>query len=155
MSLSADSREFIELLNSHAVEYVLVGAHSVAFHATPRYTGDVDILVRPTAENADRIVAALTEFGFGSLGLERSDFLTPDQVIQLGRAPNRIDLLTGLSGVSVADCFTTKIEAEFDGIRIAVVSREVLLRNKRATGRPQDLADVAAIEAATDPSAES
>ena len=86
-------KEFIALLNSHRVEYVIVGAHCVAFHARPRYTGDPDIFVRPSADNASRLLAALHEFGFGESGLSAADFLQPNQVIQLGRTPNRIDLL--------------------------------------------------------------
>ena len=91
MPLNRDSKEFIALLNSHGVEYLIVGAHSVAFHARPRFTGDLDILIRPTAENAAKIVAVLNEFSFGNLAVSASDFTTPEQLTQLGRAPNRID----------------------------------------------------------------
>jgi hypothetical protein len=91
MPLSNDSKEFIALLNSHGVEYLIVGAHSLAFHARPRFTGGLDIFIRPTSENAGRIVAVLNKFGFGNLGVSASDFTTPEQLIQLGRAPNRID----------------------------------------------------------------
>lgn len=101
MLLSNDSKEFIALLNSRGVEYLIVGAHSLAFHARPRFTGDLDILLRPSPENAAKIVAVLNEFGFADLGVKASDFTTPEQVIQLGRAPHRIDLLTSLSGVSM------------------------------------------------------
>jgi hypothetical protein len=98
MKLGADLREFIELLNSHGVEYVVVGAHSLAFHGRPRYTGDLDILVRSSAENATKLAAILQAFGFAESGFKESDFLEPDQVIQLGSVPNRIDLLTSISG---------------------------------------------------------
>ena len=141
--ISPDLKEFIALLNSHRVEYVIVGAHCVAFHGRPRYTGDLDIFVRPSADNAGRLLAALEEFGFGGVGMSRADFLRPNQVIQLGRAPNRIDLLTGLSGVDADEAFLTKVGAQLAEMPVFVLSKELLVRNKRATGRPQDLADLA------------
>src|SRR5207244_3561304 len=109
MQLSADLREFIELLNSRGVDYVIVGAHSLAFHARPRYTGDLDILVRPSPENAAKLILLLRDFGFGAANFTESDFTVPEQMIQLGRAPNRIDLLTSISGVSIEDAFTDRI----------------------------------------------
>jgi hypothetical protein len=145
MSLSADSKEFIELLNSRGVEYVIVGAHSLAFHGRPRYTGDLDILVRPSPENAEKIVAVLTEFGFAESGFKSSDFLGPDQLIQLGRVPNRIDLLTGITGVATNEVFAQKISTELSGLPVFVLSKDLLIQNKRAVGRPQDLADLDAL----------
>ncbi len=146
MALSSDSRELIALLNSHRVDYLIVGAHSLAFHARPRYTGDLDILVRPTAENAAKIVAALNEFGFGDLGMNASDFTTPGQVVQLGRAPNRVDLLTSITGVSIDEAFTTRVSAELDNLPVSFLSKTLLIANKRAVGRPQDLADLTELE---------
>src|SRR6266446_10629153 len=108
MRLSSDLREFIGLLNSRGVEYVIVGAYSLAFHGRPRYTGDLDILIRPSPENAEKIAAVLNEFGFSESGFKSSDFIEPDQMIQLGRVPNRIDLMTGISGVETNDAFATK-----------------------------------------------
>lgn len=147
MRLNRDLREFLELLNSRRVEYVIVGAHCLAFHGRPRYTGDLDILIQPTAENAARLVKLLHGFGFADPGFAESDFTQPEQVIQLGRPPNRIDLLTTLTGVSTADAFSGKIPAEIDGIPVFVLSKEVLIQNKRAVGRPQDLADLDALGA--------
>ena len=146
MSLSADLREFIELLNSRGVEYVIVGAHSLAFHARPRYTGDLDILVRPSPENAIKLVKLLRDFGFATTDFAQSDFTAPDQMIQLGRAPNRIDLLTGISGVAIDDAFRTRISAKIEDLPVFVLSKELLIRNKRAVARPQDVADLAALE---------
>lgn len=146
MSLSADLREFIELLNSRDVEYVIVGAHSLAFHARPRYTGDLDILVRPSPENARKMVALLREFGFAAADFTEADFSEPEQMIQLGRVPNRIDLLTGISGVSVDEVFREKISTEMEGLPVFVLSRELLIQNKRAVARPQDVADLKALE---------
>ncbi len=146
MRLSSDLREFLELLNSRGVEYVIVGAHSFAFHARPRYTGDLDILLRPTINNARKLVDVLDQFGFARSDFKLLDFTEPDQVIQLGRAPNRIDLLTGITGVAPNEAFATKVEATLDGIPVFILSKESLIRNKRAVGRPQDLADIEALE---------
>ena len=146
MSLSADLREFIELLNSRGVEYVILGAHSLAFHARPRYTGDLDILVRPSPENAMKLVALLRDFGFGGTDLAQSDFTAPDHMIQLGRVPNRIDLLTGISGVEIDDAFRTRISTQMEGLPVFVLSKELLIQNKRAVARPQDLSDLTMLE---------
>jgi hypothetical protein len=146
MPLSTDSREFIALLNSRGVEYLIVGAHSLAFHARPRFTGDLDVLIRPTAENAEKVVTVLNEFGFGQLGVNANDFTTPGQIIQLGRVPNRIDLLTSISGVETEEAFATKVGAELDQVPVAFLSRPLLVANKRAVARPQDLADLTELE---------
>ena len=146
MRLSSDLREFLELLNSRGVEYVIVGAHSLAFHGRPRYTGDLDILVRTTSENAAKLVDLLNEFGFAKSGFKEADFTAPEQVIQLGRPPNRIDLLTSISGVAAAEAFATKISTQLDDIPVSILSKEALIRNKRAVGRPQDLADLDTLE---------
>jgi predicted nucleotidyltransferase len=146
MNLSRDLREFIELLNSRGVDYVVVGAHSLAFHGRPRYTGDLDILVRPTNDNAAKLVSLLREFGFSEAGFKEADLIEPGQVIQLGRPPNRIDLLTNLSGLTVDEAFADKLEAVIDGLPVFVLSKENLIRNKRAVGRLQDLADLDDLE---------
>jgi predicted nucleotidyltransferase len=146
MNLSRDLSEFIELLNSRGVDYVIVGAHSLAFHGRPRYTGDLDILIRPTTANAAKLITVLDEFGFGAAGFKEADLTEPAQVLQLGRPPNRIDLLTGLSGVTVEEAFGDRLAAEIDGLRVFVLSKENLIRNKRAVARPQDMADLADLE---------
>jgi hypothetical protein len=147
MALSKDWREFLELLNSRGVDYVIVGAQSLAFHGRPRHTGDLDILVRPNRDNARLLLAVLKDFGFEQSGFEETDFLQPEQIIQLGRVPSRIDLLTTISGVSTNEAFASKIAAALDGIPVFILGKEALIRNKRAVGRPQDLADIAALEA--------
>lgn len=146
MRLSSDLREFLESLNSRDIDYVIVGAHSLAFHGRPRYTGDLDILVRSTSQNAAKLVNLLNQFGFADSGFKESDFTEPEQMIQLGRPPNRIDLLTSISGVSTEDAFATRVSAQLDGIPVFVLSKDALIRNKRAVGRPQDLADLDALE---------
>jgi Nucleotidyl transferase of unknown function (DUF2204) len=147
MALSKDWREFLELLNSRGVDYVIVGAQSLAFHGRPRHTGDLDILVRPTPDNARLLLALLNQFGFEQSSFKETDFLQPEQIIQLGRTPSRIDLLTSLTGVTTEEAFDGKVSAIIDGIPVFVLGKDDLIRNKRAVGRPQDLADLAALEA--------
>jgi hypothetical protein len=146
MGLSKDWKEFLELLNSRGVDYVIVGAQSLAFHGHPRHTGDLDILVRPTPDNARLLLALLNQFGFEQSRFTETDFLQSDQIIQLGRVPNRIDLLTSLTGVATDEAFDAKVSAIIDGIPVFVLGKDALIRNKRAVGRPQDLADLSALE---------
>jgi hypothetical protein len=146
MRLNSDLREFLELLNSRRVDYVIVGAHSLAFHSRPRFTGDLDILVNSDSENATKLVVLLNEFGFGEAGFKESDFTQSSQIIQLGRGPNRIDLLTSLTGVANTAAFADKVKAEIDGVPVYILSKANLILNKRAVGRPQDLADLAELE---------
>ena len=146
MALSKDWREFLELLNSRGVDYVIVGAQSLAFHGRPRYTGDLDILVRPTTENAQQLLEVLIQFGFAQAGFKETDFVEPEQMIQLGRPPSRIDLLTSLSGVRTEEAFATRVSARIDGIPVFILGKDALIRNKRAVGRPQDLADLDSLE---------
>lgn len=147
MTLSKDWREFLELLNSRGVDYVIVGAQSLAFHGRPRHTGDLDILVRPTPDNARLLLALLNQFGFEQSSFKETDFLEAEQIIQLGRVPSRIDLLTSLTGVAIDEAFDAKVSAIIDGIPVFVLGKDALIRNKRAVGRPQDLADLSALEA--------
>jgi len=122
------------------------GAHSLAFHGRPRYTGDLDILVRATRENAAKLVDLLNQFGFADAGFKESDFTEPDQLIQLGRAPNRIDLLTSITGVTTDQALASKVSADLDGIPVFILAKDALIRNKRAVGRPQDIADLKVLE---------
>lgn len=145
--LDADLRELLALLIAHRVEFLVAGGHAVAFHGYPRLTEDLDLYVRPTTDNGARIVAALDGFGFGSLGLTKEDFTAHDRVIQLGRAPNRVDLLTRLWGVEFDEAWSRRVDGTLDDVPVAMLALTDLIRNKRATGRPQDLADVAALEA--------
>lgn len=142
MILSSDWRAFIASLNSHNVEYVLVGGHAVAYHAQPRFTEDLDILIRRTPENAQRMLAAIKAFGFGSLGLTEQDFSLPGQIIQLGLPPNRIDIATTISGVEDNAVWESRIQDNWDGVPVWWIDRASLVRNKRAVRRPKDLADL-------------
>jgi hypothetical protein len=141
MNLSKDLREFVELLNSRKIKYLLVGGHAVAFHGFPRFTGDVDFFIDASPENAALVASAISDFGFDQLGLKEADFRGPETVVQLGRAPNRIDILTSVTAVSFAEAWETRVETKLDGLPVWVISKDLLLRNKLATGRPQDLAD--------------
>jgi hypothetical protein len=144
--LSKDFKEFIELLNGHNVRYLVVGGYAVAFHGYPRYTKDLDVWIELSPENADNMIKALEEFGFGSLGLKTEDFLESDQIIQLGYPPNRINILTTLKKLKFEDSYKARIEIEIQGIKINFIDLENLKLNKRATGRPQDLADAENLE---------
>ncbi len=147
MELSQDSKEWLLLLNQHRVEYVIVGAHALALHGAPRFTNDLDVLVRCSPENAKRLMDALDDFGFGQMsGLSRSDFEAEGTVVQLGRAPNRIDITTKLTGVESADVFEKSENGKMGGIPVRFISREHFVQNKLATGRTKDLADAERIQ---------
>lgn len=144
--LSSDLCEFIRLLAKEGVEYLIVGAWAVAFHGRPRYTGDLDLFVRRDAANADRLMRVLEQFGFGSVGLSREDFLKEDFVVQLGVEPNRLDLLTGISGVTFEEAWRTRVAGTLHGLPVWFINRDLLIQNKRASGRDQDLADIRLLE---------
>ena len=145
MEIERDFKELLELLNSHRVEYLLVGAYALAFHGAPRFTGDLDVFVKPDSANSRRLIAALTDFGFGSVGLSAEDFEKPDQVVQLGVPPVRIDLITGISGVSWDEAVDGSVNAELDGLPVRFIGRNHFVINKRAAGRKKDLADLEAL----------
>lgn len=134
------------MLNAHDVQYLVVGGFAVTFHGYPRATKDIDIWIWLDAVNADKAIGALDEFGFKSLGLKATDFLADDQIIQLGYPPARIDLLTTLPGVDFEDCFQSRVEAQIEDTVVKFIDLENLKRTKRASGRPQDLADLAYLE---------
>lgn len=141
MAWTKDSREFVECLLSNKVEFLIVGALAVSWHGFPRYSGDIDFFVRAGRENASRLLAALEQFGFGGLGLAVEDLSTENRVIQLGVEPNRIDLMTSLSGVTFEDAWESRAVATIDGIEVSFIGREALIRNKLASGRSKDLID--------------
>lgn len=132
MAICKHFNEFIELLNDFNVQYLIVGGYAVAFHGHPRYTKDIDIWIFPEEENIKAVIRVLQDFGFGSLGIMAKDFKNPDQIIQLGYPPNRIDLLTELEGVDFLTCYDKKDVIEIDGIRIAFIDLESLKQNKKS-----------------------
>lgn len=139
---SQDFKEFIELLNANQVRYLVVGGYAVALHGHPRYTKDLELWVECDIQNAQALIKALSQFGMDSLGLSEQDFLTPDQVVQLGYPPNRIDILVSISGVEFSDCFPKRVEVSLDGVVVNFIDLEHLRLNKKASGRMQDLADL-------------
>jgi hypothetical protein len=147
--LNRDFKEFAELLNAHRVDYLVVGDYTQAAHGHPRYTGDIDFWVRPEAENLERLLVALGEFGFGSLGLGVADFGN-DSVVQLGQPPRRIDLLIAIDGVDFAACFQRREEVELAGVRLNIIGLEDFKANKRASGRLKDMADLESLEPPAD-----
>jgi hypothetical protein len=145
MEIQQDFRDLLALFNEHKVEYMIVGAYALAFHGAPRYTGDIDILVEPETSNAQRIMAALNKFGFGSVGLKAEDFDAPDKVIQLGVPPVRVDIVTSITGVSWEEAFAGRVEGKYGDIHVYYIGRKQFISNKRALGRKKDLADLEAI----------
>jgi len=144
--LNRDFKEFIASLNDNGVRYLVVGGYAVALHGHPRYTKDIDIWIEMTPENAQRMIAALAQFGFGSLGLRAEDFLEEDQIIQLGYPPARVDLLTTVPGVEFEACYKDRVQIEIDGVMVNFIDLDNLKRSKLASGRLQDLADLENLE---------
>jgi predicted nucleotidyltransferase len=140
--LSQDFREFVELLINHKVEYLIVGGYAVGVHGHPRYTGDLDIWLNPSSENADKILLCVIEFGFSSYGLTKDDFTKEGNIVQLGYPPLRIDLLTQIDGVTFDLCFQNRKEVEIDGLTLNFIGYQDLLQNKKASGRLRDLDDL-------------
>jgi len=118
MEIQIDFKELLELLNIHNVEYIIVRGYALAFHGAPRYTGDIDLFIKPDKENAQRIMDALKEFGFGSVGIELSDFTYENKVVQLGVPPVRIDIITSISGVTWEDAFSSKVKGQYGDVPV-------------------------------------
>lgn len=145
MVLSQDFKEFIQSLNANEVRYLIIGGYALAVHGHPRYIKVLDVWIDRTEGNAERMVKALEEFGFGSLGLSCHDFLEK-QVIQLGYPPNRIDILTFASGLEFEASYENHITVLIEDTSVDFLSVSDLIRNKKSTGRYQDLADIEALE---------
>lgn len=146
--LNEDFLDLLRCLLTARVEFVIVGAHALAAHGLPRATGDLDVLVEPTTENAERVVDALQSFGapLDAHGVSRADFEVPENVYQIGLPPRRIDVLTSISGVSFEEAHDSRIEIVLEGMTLPVLGRAALVKNKRAAGRPKDLLDVDMLE---------
>ena len=143
--LNQEFREFIGLLEKHAVEYLIVGGYAVAFHGFPRYTGDIDFFVAVSESNATRLLAVFEEFGFGNIGIEKADFQQPDFVVEIGREPRKIQVLTGIDGVTFEECRQHGITETYGGMSLNFIGMDELLRNKQASARAKDLIDVQAL----------
>lgn len=140
--LPRDFKDFLNLLNSHGVEFLLVGGYAVAIHGYPRYTGDIDIWIEVSPENAQKIVAVLKEFGFDLPELSAEQFLDANRMTRLGREPVKIEILNSISGVDFHEASLHAIQTEIGGVEIPVISLNDLRRNKKAAGRAKDLADL-------------
>lgn len=144
--LNEDFAEFARLLEQAEVRYLIVGGYSVALHGFPRYTGDIDFFVAVSPENAAKLVDVFTQFGFGDLGLQEEDFTRSDYVVEIGREPRKIQVLTGIDGVRFEDAWKARVEAEMNGMRLKFLGKADLIQNKRATGRPKDQIDLLELE---------
>ena len=142
MRVEKDYEEFLKLLNRHRIQYCIVGAYAVAFHARPRYTKDIDILIEVSKDNARKMVQALDEFGFGDLELTEEDFLEEGLIIQLGYEPVRIDLLTAISGCTFKEIWDNKEFGDYGAEKVIFIGKEELIKSKKAAGRTQDAADL-------------
>jgi predicted nucleotidyltransferase len=145
MEVQQDFRELLKLLNEHDVAYIIVGGYALAFYGAPRYTGDIDLFVNPSQENAKRILDALDQFGFGGFGLTIEDFVTPENVVQLGYPPVRIDFITSISGISWEEAFINSEKGSLGDIPTLFIGKEQFIKNKKASGRIKDIADLEAL----------
>ena len=149
VNLNRDFQEFVELFVAHEVQFLIVGGYALAAHGHPRYTKDLDVWVWVDPANAERIIEALNEFGFGDVGLSADDFQQPEMVVQLGAEPHRIDILTYASGLEFSEAYANRVYFSIAGTQVPFISVEDLRRNKLATGRPRDIADAADLPEAT------
>lgn len=145
MDIQSDFKDLLALFNKYQIKYLIVGGYALAFYGAPRMTGDIDLYIEPAIENAQKIIRALTEFGFHNLEIEVDDLTQPEQVIQLGVPPVRVDILTSLSGVSWEEAFTSKEEGNYGGLKVFYIGKHSFLANKKAVGRKKDEADIEAL----------
>lgn len=146
MAANPDFRDLIFELNAAGVEFLLVGDHALAAHGVIRFTKDMDLWIRPSSANADRVWTALERFGAPMSRLQKEDFARPAMVVQIGLAPNRIDLLTRVDGLEFAEAWEGRIHSQYGDQEVQVLGRNDLIRNKRAAGGPQDLLDADTLE---------
>jgi len=139
--LNEDFLEFIRLLGSERVAYLIVGGYAVGIHGFPRYTGDIDFFVAVSDDNAEALMRVFHKFGFGHLDISKDDFLKPSYVVEIGREPRKIQVLTAIDGVSFEEAFANHTEVAYDGILLKFIGKEELIRNKLASGRGKDLID--------------
>jgi hypothetical protein len=144
--MNPDFRDLFAAFNAAEVRYLVVGAHAVMHYARPRFTKDLDVWVDPARENAPRTHAALQAFGAPLDRVTSADFSDPEAVFQIGVAPNRIDVLMGVTGLTFPEAWSRRVPSTYGDIAIHLLAREDLIRNKRATGRPQDLEDLRALD---------
>lgn len=144
--MTKDFEELFACFRLRNVRALVVGGYAVAFHGQPRFTKDIDVFIEPSVENAQSLLAALTDFGFGGLGLTTADFAVPGKIVQLGVAPNRVDLLTTIDGVTFDEAWHGRAPGHYGSESVDYIGLSDLIRNKQASGRPQDLLDIADLE---------
>lgn len=140
--LHPDFKDFLKLLNEEQVEYLLIGGYAVGIHGYPRATADIDFWIAVNPDNAQRITTVLIRFGFGATGITPQLFQQPNQIIRMGLPPYRIEISTGISGVTFDDCYKRRMQTTLDDVMVNVISLTDLKINKRASGRNKDLADL-------------
>ena len=139
------NQDFVDLLRAfiaHDVRFLIVGAYALAVHGRPRATGDLDVWVEPTPDNAARVISALSDFGAPLVEVGSDDFSRPGIVFQIGLPPRRIDILTTLSGLTFAEAWPSRVRAPFGSVEVDYLGRDDFIRNKRHIGRAKDLADI-------------
>jgi len=146
MKVEKDYKEFLSLLNKHNVKYCIIGAFAVAFYVKPRYTKDIDILVEPSKDNAQKILKVLEEFGFGELSLSLEDLMREGNILQLGYEPLRIDLLNKLEGFQFQDIWQSKTTGDYGSEKVYFIGLDDLIKNKKMSGRPSDKVDIELLE---------
>lgn len=146
MSVNKDYEGFFECLNLHEVKYLIVGAYAVAYYTRPRFTKDIDILIETSVENAKKAIAALKDFGFEDIGVSFEDLCDPNTVIQLGIAPNRIDIMCSIEGVEFDDIWQNRVKGKYGNQNVFYISLDSLIKTKRAVGREQDKLDLKYLE---------
>lgn len=146
MILAQDFEDFVKLLNRHKVEYMVVGGYALAFHGKPRHTGDLDIWIGISESNAEKMLQVVKDFGFGSLGFTKKDFLKEGYVTQIGYPPLRIDILNSIDGVEFEQAYKNKLSVDLDTLKIDYIGLKDFIQNKQSTGRARDLTDVKEIQ---------
>lgn len=146
MRVEKDFEDFIRLLNYHKVKYLVVGAYALIYYTYPRNTGDIDFFVEASTLNAEKILKVLNDFGFESSNLQKEDFIKPDTIFQIGIRPNRIDLITGISGITFSEAYKNKVKSSFGTEKVYFIAAKDLLKNKKAAARSKDIADAVVIE---------
>lgn len=146
MTLDQDFEDFVQLLNQHSVDYMVVGGYALAFHGKPRHTGDLDIWIDLSETNAEKMCAVIADFGMASLGLQTEDFLESGAITQIGYPPLRIDILNEIDGVNFKEAYPNKLVIDVDGLPVNYISLDDLIQNKQASGRHQDISDIKSLK---------
>jgi len=145
MEAQQDFKELLELFNAHRVEYAIIGGYALAFHGAPRYTGDMDILVKPDQNNALKVLKVLKDFGFAELDLSINDFSSPEKIVQLGVPPIRIDIITSITGLSWEQIAPNRVSGDYGDVPVYYIGKQEFIANKKALSRHKDLADIEAL----------